>query len=137
MHVGPEGRRSGGLRPAFQEKFVSVYEHIFAGSSPIQSAREEGFVGRQALNRFWDELLLLKVNEAYLAQRIAQLSEAEVVGPLKSTFNHLFSSCARYRLRFAAMCVAEAESRGVRVADTSAIAISSALPTLWKHWRCF
>jgi len=49
------------LKPPLKEKFVQLYDDIFHERGPIQAARSEGFAGRQALQRFWDELLLLKV----------------------------------------------------------------------------
>jgi hypothetical protein len=49
------------LKPPLKEKFVYLYEDVFSERSPIQAARQEGFSGRQALQRFWDELFLLKV----------------------------------------------------------------------------
>lgn len=50
------------LKPPLKEKFVFLYEDVFNERSPIQSARQEGFAGRQALQRFWDELFLLKAS---------------------------------------------------------------------------
>lgn len=54
-------RTNSSLKPAMREKFVAIYEDIFALSSPVQQAREQGISGRASLQRFWDELLLLKV----------------------------------------------------------------------------
>lgn len=55
-----KGTRSD-LRPSLKEKFVAVYDEVFALKSPIQLRRDDGFEGLQAIQRFWDELLLLKV----------------------------------------------------------------------------
>jgi hypothetical protein len=55
-------RTSSNLKPAMKEKFVAIYEDIFGLSSPVQQAREMGMAGRASLQRFWDELLLLKVS---------------------------------------------------------------------------
>eukprot|EP00850_Spirogloea_muscicola_P013301 SM000089S23857 [mRNA] locus=s89:383658:387362:+ [translate_table: standard] len=85
-----------GLKPALREKFVSVYEDVFEGRSPLQAARDQGFAGRQGLQRFWDELLLLKVNEAYLTGRLSRLTEEELVGRQKSTVSEIFGTCVRY-----------------------------------------
>lgn len=49
------------FRPVFKEKFVSLYEDIFALRSPLQAAKDLGIHGRVTIQRFWDELLLLKV----------------------------------------------------------------------------
>jgi hypothetical protein len=53
--------KSDNYRPVFKEKFVSLYEDIFALRSPLQTAKDQGIQGRVAIGRFWDELLLLKV----------------------------------------------------------------------------
>lgn len=95
MVLRRQGSRSD-LRPALKEKFVSLYEDVFALRSPIQTARDEGFAGRQTVQRFWDELLLLKVNEAYLAQCVAQSPEDQLVGPLRNTINDIVGTCVRY-----------------------------------------
>jgi hypothetical protein len=56
---------SENFKPVFKEKFVSLYEDIFALRSPLQSAKDQGIQGRVAIGRFWDELLLLKVLSSY------------------------------------------------------------------------
>jgi hypothetical protein len=56
---------SENFKPVFKEKFVSLYEDIFALRSPLQSAKDQGIQGRVAIGRFWDELLLLKVQSSY------------------------------------------------------------------------
>lgn len=56
---------SENFKPVFKEKFVSLYEDIFALRSPLQSAKDQGIQGRVAIGRFWDELLLLKVQWSY------------------------------------------------------------------------
>lgn len=53
--------KSDNYRPVFKEKFVSLYEDIFALRSPLQTAKDLGIQGRVTIGRFWDELLLLKV----------------------------------------------------------------------------
>ncbi len=63
--VGPgSGRHMAvitGKSAAFKEKFVSLYEDIFALRSVLQTAKDQGIQGHTAIARFWDELLLLKV----------------------------------------------------------------------------
>ena len=65
---------STSLRPALKEKWVSLYEHIFALTSDVQRLKDDGFHGRQALQRFWDDLFLLKVRHACLSLFLFSLS---------------------------------------------------------------
>jgi hypothetical protein len=58
---GRNGRSADKYKAPLKEKFVSLYEDIFAGRSPIHTTKDQGVQGRAALTRFWDELLLLKV----------------------------------------------------------------------------
>lgn len=53
--------KSESYKSLFKEKFVSLYEDIFALRSPLQTAKDQGIQGRVTIGRFWDELLLLKV----------------------------------------------------------------------------
>ncbi|CAI7864114.1 unnamed protein product [Closterium sp. NIES-53] len=97
--VAHKTSRAGGaanLKAPLKELFVCRYEDVFNGRSPISTCREKGFEGRQELQRFWDELLLLKVNDAYLAQCISSIPEDRIIGPLKPTINEIFSACLRY-----------------------------------------
>jgi len=63
--VGPGSGRHmaliAGKSAAFKEKFVSLYEDVFALRSVLQTAKDQGIQGHTAIARFWDELLLLKV----------------------------------------------------------------------------
>ncbi|GJP38249.1 hypothetical protein CLOM_g22712 [Closterium sp. NIES-68] len=95
-HKTPRSGGGANLKAPLKELFVCRYEDVFNGRSPISTCREKGFEGRQELQRFWDELLLLKVNEAYLAQCIASIPEDRLIGPLKPTINEIFAACLRY-----------------------------------------
>ncbi|KAG0560735.1 hypothetical protein KC19_9G008900 [Ceratodon purpureus] len=88
--------KSDNYRPGFKEKFVSLYEDIFALRSPLQTAKDQGIQGRVTIGRFWDELLLLKVNEAFLSQCISKASEEQLQGNLRPVINDLFATCVRY-----------------------------------------
>lgn len=59
---GRNGRSADTYKAPLKEKFVSLYEDIFAGRSLMHTAKDQGVQGRAALTRFWDELLLLKVS---------------------------------------------------------------------------
>ncbi|XP_024516365.1 uncharacterized protein LOC9642019 [Selaginella moellendorffii] len=81
---------------SFKEKYVSLCEEIFSGRSPIQFARDRGIQGRTALTRFWDELLLLKVNQEFLAQCVSSRTEEELRHGLKPIINEIFAACVTY-----------------------------------------
>ncbi|BBN17037.1 hypothetical protein MPTK1_7g11460 [Marchantia polymorpha subsp. ruderalis] len=89
-------RSAENYKAPLKEKFVSLYEDIFAGRSPIHTARDQGIQGRAIITRFWDELLLLKVNETFLAQVIAKASEDQLRGNLKPIINELFATYSAY-----------------------------------------
>ncbi|KAL2612732.1 hypothetical protein R1flu_024424 [Riccia fluitans] len=89
-------RSAENYKAPLKEKFVSLYEDIFAGRSPIHTAKNQGIQGRAIITRFWDELLLLKVNEAFLAQVIAKAREDQLRGELKPIINELFDTCSTY-----------------------------------------
>ena len=60
--LGSVAHRSASLKTPMKEKFVSIYEDIFKGKSAIQTTKNaDTFVARQQMQRFWDELFLLKV----------------------------------------------------------------------------
>ncbi|KAH7288842.1 hypothetical protein KP509_31G046400 [Ceratopteris richardii] len=80
----------------FEEKFVHLYKEIFSGRSPIHAKKDSGLHGHAAVTRFWDELLLLKVNESFLTQCIANLSEAQLNSGMKLVLNELFGTCSLY-----------------------------------------
>lgn len=79
-----------------EEKFVHIYKDIFSGRSLIHSRKDSGIQGHAALTRFWDELLLLKVNEGFLIQCISNLSEVQLKTELKLVLNELFGTCSLY-----------------------------------------
>ncbi|KAL3680336.1 hypothetical protein R1sor_023292 [Riccia sorocarpa] len=89
-------RSAENYKAPLKEKFVSLYEDIFAGRSPIHTARDQGIQGRAVITRFWDELLLLKVNETFLAQVIAKAREDQLRGELKPIITELFEKCSTY-----------------------------------------
>jgi hypothetical protein len=97
--VGPGSGRHmaviAGKSAAFKEKFVSLYEDIFALRSVLQTAKDQGIQGHTAIARFWDELLLLKVNEAFLSRCISQASEEQLRGNLQPVINDIFATCVR------------------------------------------
>ncbi|CAM6088712.1 unnamed protein product [Calypogeia fissa] len=90
------GRSADKYKAPLKEKFVSLYEDIFAGRSLIHTAKDQGVQGRAALTRFWDELLLLKVNDVFLSQFIAKASEEQLRGELKPIINGLFETYSMY-----------------------------------------
>ncbi|CAM6104686.1 unnamed protein product [Calypogeia fissa] len=90
------GRSADKYKAPLKEKFVSLYEEIFAGRSLIHTAKDQGVQGRAALTRFWDDLLLLKVNDAFLSQFIAKASEEQLRGELKPIINGLFETYSMY-----------------------------------------
>ncbi|KAH9566134.1 hypothetical protein CY35_04G114200 [Sphagnum magellanicum] len=98
--VGPGSGRHmaliAGKSAAFKEKFVSLYEDVFALRSVLQTAKDQGIQGHTAIARFWDELLLLKVNEAFLSRCISQASEEQLRGNLQPVINDIFATCVRY-----------------------------------------
>ncbi|KAI5058484.1 hypothetical protein GOP47_0026654 [Adiantum capillus-veneris] len=65
-----------------------------AGCSPIHT--KKGLEGHAAATRFWDELLLLKVNQSFLAQCITNLNESELKAGMKLVLNELFGTCSLY-----------------------------------------
>lgn len=79
-----------------EEKFVHIYKDIFSGCSPIHSKKDSGIQGHAAVTRFWDELLLLKVNEVFLIQCISNLSETQLKAGMKLVLNELFGTCSLY-----------------------------------------
>lgn len=88
--------KSESYKSLFKEKFVSLYEDIFALRSPLQTAKDQGIQGRVTIGRFWDELLLLKVNESFLSQCISKSSEEQLQDNLRPVINDLFATCVRY-----------------------------------------
>eukprot|EP00249_Psilotum_nudum_P006372 c19682_g1_i1 orf=416-2518(+) len=88
--------QSDKLKGHLEEKFVYLYREIFSAHSPIQSIKDKGIQGQASLTRFWDELLLLKVNEKFLAQCISKATEEELKGELKQVINDLFGTCVLY-----------------------------------------
>lgn len=88
--------KSESYKSLFKEKFVSLYEDIFALRSPLQTAKDQGIQGRVTIGRFWDELLLLKVNESFLSQCISKSSEEQLQDNLRPVINDLFAICVRY-----------------------------------------
>eukprot|EP00250_Pteridium_aquilinum_P031195 c43223_g1_i1 orf=463-2508(+) len=87
---------SASSKAPLEEKFVHIYRDIFSGCSPIHSKNDSGIQGHAAMTRFWDELLLLKVNEAFLIQCISNLSETQLKTGMKLILNELFGTCSLY-----------------------------------------
>lgn len=89
-------RSTRSSKTPLEEKFVHIYKDIFSGCSSIHSKKESGLQGHAAATRFWDELLLLKVNQPFLTQCIVNLNEAQLKTGMKLVLNELFGTCSLY-----------------------------------------
>lgn len=117
-----ELQQQEGTTVVLKEKFVSIYEQLFDNKRAKSPVHDEN--GQDA---FWDELLLLKVNNIYLEDKIKLTSEKELIQLQKTTMNPLFSKLCQYIIN-------ASYTRQANALQTLCILFKALFKKRWSHF---
>eukprot|EP00854_Cymbomonas_tetramitiformis_P027860 gene27860-34419_t len=85
-------------KPVFKEKFSALYEDLLDGGQPHgyeRTSLEDILDGRWVGSQFWEELLLLKVNQTLLQDLLGSLTEARLF-EIKGVVSEISTVCVHY-----------------------------------------